>query len=155
MTEFVGVTSDITDRKRSEAHLKLMINELNHRVKNSLATVQSIAVQTFREHQDGRAARDAFIGRLMALSRVHDVLTRENWEGAGLREVAEDATRAFQSNDAQRIELDGPEVRLSPKVALSLVAGVERTRHQRGQIRRPVQHRRAGAGRLGRGRSRP
>jgi PAS domain S-box-containing protein len=79
-----GVVMDITERKRWEEHQRLLINELNHRVKNTLSIVQSIATQTFRsEHQDSET-RGAFEGRLFALAKAHDVLTRESWEGADL-----------------------------------------------------------------------
>ena len=80
---YTGCNVDITDAKSAEEHLLLLIHELNHRVKNTLATVQSIANQSLRS-LDGDAAdgaRAAFEARLLALARVHDVLTRENWEG--------------------------------------------------------------------------
>ena len=76
----VGVSVDVTDRKRTENRLQLMVNELNHRVKNTLATVQAIASQTLRGGDP--ALRAALEGRLTALAAAHDVLTREAWEGA-------------------------------------------------------------------------
>jgi PAS domain S-box-containing protein len=77
----IGVFDDITEQKRWEEHQRLLIAELNHRVKNTLATVQSIASQTFKGEHQSNGTRQAFEGRLFALAKAHDVLTRENWEG--------------------------------------------------------------------------
>ncbi|MCG7392545.1 PAS domain S-box protein [Microvirga sp. ACRRW] len=122
-----GVQYDITDHKRAEEHLRLMVNELNHRVKNTLATVQSLAVQSFHKFgitasDDIGAARTAFEARLFALSRAHDVLTRENWEGAYLSDVALEACAPFRTHmeDESRIEVRGEDLRLPPAMSLSL-----------------------------------
>ncbi len=122
-----GVQYDITDHKRAEEHLRLMVNELNHRVKNTLATVQSLAVQSFHKFgitasDDIGAARTAFEARLFALSRAHDVLTRENWEGANLSDVVREACAPFRNHveDESRIEVSGEELRLPPAMSLSL-----------------------------------
>jgi len=113
----VNMLVDISERKRAEERQKLLIDELNHRVKNTLATVQSIAVQTARDSADLPGFRKAFEGRLVALSRAHDVLTREGWDGADLKDVVAGALGALADG---RLELDGPPVRLSPRAALSL-----------------------------------
>ena len=76
----VGAILDITARRHAEEHLKLLVNELNHRVKNTLATVQSIAAQTMRGARTSDEARASFEARLIALSSAHNVLTRRNWE---------------------------------------------------------------------------
>ena len=112
--------SDVTERHRSEEHQRLLLNELNHRVKNTLTTVQSIASQTLRSAPTTQAAREAIEARLLALSRAHDVLTRENWGGAWLREVVDQAISPFQTLNRSRMHAHGPEVRLPPHVALSL-----------------------------------
>jgi PAS domain S-box-containing protein len=124
---FVSIVEDITYRKEGEAeqgryhdHLRLLINELNHRVKNTLATVQSMAVQTLRGEVDLDVAYEKFEARLLGLSEVHDILTRERWHGAALQEVAERAMRPFFSGDADRVRFQGPEVRLQPAPALTL-----------------------------------
>lgn len=114
---------DISDRKKAEAHRELLIAELNHRVKNTLSTVQSLAMQTFKSVADKGAVK-AFEARLMALSSAHDVLTRENWEGAGLREVIEQAISPHHSEPDRRFVLDGPQVRLAPKSALAIAMGL-------------------------------
>lgn len=108
---------DIDARKRAEERRTLLINELNHRVKNTLAAVQSIARQTLRSGGDPKASADLFTARLVSLSAAHDVLTRENWEGASLREIAQVALAPF---DDSRISLDGPELRLGARGALAL-----------------------------------
>jgi PAS domain S-box-containing protein len=88
---YVGTATDIDDMRRAEERHRLLINELNHRVKNTLTTVQAIAAQTFRGAAPGSAARETFEARLFALSKVHDTLTRENWEGADLEQIVLDA----------------------------------------------------------------
>jgi two-component sensor histidine kinase/PAS domain-containing protein len=109
---------DITERKRSEEQRQLLINELNHRVKNTLASVQSIALQTLRNADDSAAARDALAARLVAFAQAHDVLTRESWEGAGLHDIVAGATGPYGGPD--RFSVNGSSVWLSPSVSLSL-----------------------------------
>ncbi|MBF9194812.1 PAS domain-containing sensor histidine kinase [Microvirga terrestris] len=115
-----GIQRDITDRKKAEEQRTLLINELNHRVKNTLATVQSIASQTLRNAPTMQDAKEAFEGRLMALARVHDVLTTENWEGAELRNIVAQALAPYRSFGEDRLRIEGPEIRLSPRIALAL-----------------------------------
>ncbi|WP_431311201.1 sensor histidine kinase [Methylobacterium nigriterrae] len=110
--------ADVTDRVRGEEHQRLLINELNHRVKNTLATVQAIAHQTFRGEHSTKT--DIFEARLLALSKAHDLLTRESWEGANLSEVVEGAITPFRRLDGTRFSIQGPEVWLAPRVALAL-----------------------------------
>lgn len=116
-----GMTRDITDMKRTEEHLQLLVNELNHRVKNTLATIQSIAGQTFRGDAATPEARAAFEGRLIALSDVHTVLTRTNWEGANLSEIVAEALSPFTDNAIpNRLAARGPDQRLPPQSSLAL-----------------------------------
>ncbi len=121
----LAVTRDVTQRKRSEEHQQLLINELNHRVKNTLATVQSIAAQTLRSAGSLDGAKGALESRLLALSRTHDVLTRENWEGAGLREIATQAIEPYAGVGEGRLHLQGPDVRLPPRMALALAMALQ------------------------------
>jgi two-component sensor histidine kinase len=116
----VGVLLDITERKRAEDHQQLLINELNHRVKNTLATVQSIVSQTLRNASSSEQAQSDLESRLLALSRTHDVLTRENWEGASLGEIAAQAFEPYKNYGEGRFHCHGPEVRLLPRMALAL-----------------------------------
>jgi PAS domain S-box-containing protein len=117
---YTGCNIDISDAKVAEEHQRLLINELNHRVKNTMATVQSIASQTLRNTDTAEQAKEAIEGRLIALSRAHDVLTRENWEGADLYEVVDQAVAPYSSRGEDRLHLRGPKVRLQPRTALSL-----------------------------------
>ncbi len=107
---------------RGEALHELLINEVNHRVKNTLATVQSLASQTFRNGADN-AARAKFDARLASLGRTHDVLSAKKWEGADIREVARETLEPFASAYPDRIQVDGPPVPMSPRsvVMLSMV----------------------------------
>ncbi|MBQ0820094.1 PAS domain S-box protein [Microvirga sp. HBU67558] len=120
-----GIQRDISDRRRAEEQRTLLIHELNHRVKNTLATVQSIASQTLRNAPSMRDAKDALEGRLIALARAHDVLTRESWEGAELREIVAQAVAPYASQGEDRLHLSGPEVRLSPRMALALAMALQ------------------------------
>jgi PAS domain S-box-containing protein len=113
------IARDVTERKRYERHRELLIQELNHRVKNTLASVQALAAQTFR----GAGMRESvanFEARLLAMSAAHDVLTRQSWQGAGIREVVGDAVATWAGKSGQRASFHGPELRLRPAVALAL-----------------------------------
>ena len=108
---------DVTETVVAAERQKLMIDELNHRVKNTLATVQSIAMQTARSHDDPRTFAETFQSRILSLSHTHDLLTRSHWEGADLRAVLEHETTA---HGLHRLTLNGPNVALDPAMALSL-----------------------------------
>jgi hypothetical protein len=75
------IARNITERKRADEHRRLMIQKLNHRVKNTLVTVQSMAMQTLRNNQDMAQVREQFGARIIALAKGHDILTQESWEG--------------------------------------------------------------------------
>ncbi|MBO9708366.1 MAG: GAF domain-containing protein [Caulobacter sp.] len=114
-----GVSLDVTERKRAEERQRLLVNELNHRVKNTLVSVQSIATQTLRTTPTPEAFRAAFEGRILALSHTHDLLTQQNWEGASLREVFDFELEAFAARE--RIDFDyAQDLLLSPKATVSL-----------------------------------
>lgn len=108
---------DVTDRVRAEEQQKLLLDELNHRVKNTLATVQAIAAHTLRNHTDPKAFRELFEARLMALSGTHDLLTARNWRSARLHDVL---LVELSPHGEGRYELDGQDVNLSPNEALTL-----------------------------------
>lgn len=126
----IAALMDITERKRSEIETfqtmtqmrehedrqKLLLDELNHRVKNTLASVQSVAVQSLRDAQDLRGARDLFIERLMALSSTHNLLVKRAWEGAALSELAETTLRPY----GHAYILEGPDLKLDPNFAVSV-----------------------------------
>ena len=99
------IARDITERKRAQEQQKLLVNEMQHRIKNSLATIQAIATQTLNQHAK---ERDAFIARLHALGSAHDLLTSETWERASLRAIVTRALEPFQERLHERITIDGP-----------------------------------------------
>jgi PAS domain S-box-containing protein len=114
-----GVSLDITDRKLAEERQRLLLNELNHRVKNSLVAVQSIAAQTLRTSLTPELFQEAFEARIMALSQAHDLLTREGWEGASLREVFDVEMMALGGDDRVRFDYV-QDIRLSPKAVVAI-----------------------------------
>jgi len=116
---FKAAQDEITSRKAAEEQQQLLLNELNHRVKNTLATVQSIAAQTLRTAPSPAEFREAFEKRLIALSQAHNLLARSNWRGASLRELIERELTPHGLGDAGRIELTGPDVWLPPAKALA------------------------------------
>jgi len=119
----IGVNVDITERRRSDEQRELLLAELNHRVKNTLAVVQGIAHQTFRNGSAAPEARAAFEGRLLALSNAHSLLTHSNWENALLDRVAKD-TFSNQGIDLSRVSIAGPKVELPARQALGLSLGL-------------------------------
>jgi PAS domain S-box-containing protein len=114
-----GSTEDIHERKIAEERQQLLINELNHRVKNTLATVQAIAFQTLKADLPVAEARSRFEARLMALSRAHSLLTGQSWEGAPLDRIVHDATE-YLSEEQGRFEIEGEAIWLAPRAALAL-----------------------------------
>ena len=116
----VRVVEDITERKQAEIRQKLLMDELNHRVKNTLATVQSLAWQSLRQDQSPLAARERFESRLIALSRTHDLLTHSSWEGATLKDVIAVELDPYQRDGGSGVDLHGPELRLNPRTTLAL-----------------------------------
>jgi two-component sensor histidine kinase len=113
----------LAEREEAERRHMLLINELNHRVKNTLAIVQSLASQTLRGERVSATVRQSFIGRLIALAGAHDVLTSADWQTADLTEIVRRSVGPFD-NGGGRIKVEGPAVRLSPRTALALAMAV-------------------------------
>ncbi len=113
------VIRDVTARKLAEEQQTLLIHELNHRVKNTLATVQSIAALTLNATESPAEFRDAFTARLLALSRGHDVLTRSEWTGANVRELVSEQLGPHDPQTERRT-MEGPDIGLLPGAALAL-----------------------------------
>jgi two-component sensor histidine kinase len=109
---------DVTARELGERTSRMLVNELNHRVKNMLATVQSVARQSLGAAASGAHGRD-FEDRLMALAWTYDLLTRERWSGASLRAVVERTLAPHAGCESGRLELDGPDLWLEPNHVLS------------------------------------
>jgi two-component sensor histidine kinase len=103
---------------RGEMLHGLLIDELNHRVKNTLAILQAIAVQTFRSAS--RTEREKFEGRLGALAEAHNLLSKEKWQGSDLQDVVDRVLQPYSLNSADRIRRFGPPVPLSPRLAVVL-----------------------------------
>jgi len=113
---------DTTKHELARRHAAMLIDELNHRVKNTLATVQSIVIQAMRNSSDPEVVRESIETRLAALSRSHDLLGREKWEGAGLLDLVCESIAPFRAIEGrrERFGIDGDNIRLSPKAALAL-----------------------------------
>lgn len=114
-----GTTRDVTDYRDAEDRQVLMVNELNHRVKNTLAVVQALAQQTFKRADVPASLQSAFEGRLEALAGAHNVLTREHWRSAELADIVHSAI-AGCSGQSNQITTAGPAVRLDPKRSVTL-----------------------------------
>lgn len=115
----IGVIKDITDRVAAERRQQLLVDELSHRVKNTLATVQAIAQQSLRRTTDPER-RDSLIARLTAYARGHDLLAGSNWQAAPLDQVVAQALVPFGGGERFEIAHDGQPVRLPPREALAL-----------------------------------
>jgi two-component sensor histidine kinase len=120
----VCAAADVTERQSYEEHLRVLLHEFGHRMKNMLATVQSLANESLQDAKDVAEARQGLEGRLLALLRAHETLTQERWEGASLKEVIERATAPYREAAPQRFVLNGPDLKLPPSFALALSLGL-------------------------------
>jgi len=116
----INMLVDITERKRAEEHQRVLIDELNHRVKNTLATVQSIATQTIRTSADIESFSENFEARLLSLSKAHELLTRQAWTGVNLRDIVRQELEPYDDGSATRVRLEGADLILEPRVGLAL-----------------------------------
>ncbi|WP_290648189.1 HWE histidine kinase domain-containing protein [Aquisalimonas sp.] len=115
--KWVGMNIDIGERKAVEERQRLLLAELDHRVKNTLALVQSIAAQTLHSAETLEHFSEAFEGRIAALARGHDLLTRSQWQTASLHEVVALTLGAYGT---EQVRLAGPNIALSPDAAISI-----------------------------------
>jgi PAS domain S-box-containing protein len=113
---------DVTRHKQAQSTARILIEELNHRVKNTLATVMSIIDQTFRLSSDPKEIRASIASRVFALSRSHDLLNSRDWKTTGLHDIVNAALEPFEvSNGAvKRIIVEGDNIKVSPKVTSAL-----------------------------------
>lgn len=116
----VAAFTDITDRKKAEQQRDLLIAELNHRVKNTLATVISIAGQSFSKSQDPESAWRSFESRIRALARTHGCLAGADWAGVSFEDILSDEFAPYSSEDGNNLRRSGPGVVFKPKCALTL-----------------------------------
>nr|WP_245214469.1 HWE histidine kinase domain-containing protein [Pararoseomonas indoligenes] len=118
---FLKILRDHTERREHDERLALLNDELTHRVKNTLAAVQSVAAHTLRGSDLSVALQSTLVERLKALGRSHDLLVWNRWEGALLNEVLERTLEAYGSADgARRFSMAGPSVRLSSDMTVTL-----------------------------------
>jgi two-component sensor histidine kinase len=108
------------EAKRAERQERLLIEELNHRVKNTLATAQSLATQTLRSRPSPRSFATAFSGRLAALASAHTLLAHGRWSGAGLHALIEEQLAPYRLSDRPNVTISGDDVSLEPSTALTL-----------------------------------
>ena len=111
---------DAKEREASDKLQKLILEELHHRIKNTLATVGAIASQSLRNAPSTEHAQHAIEGRLLALGRAHDLLLQVRWTGAGLRKIVEGATEPFDNPDARRFSIDGPDVQIASGAVIAI-----------------------------------
>jgi PAS domain S-box-containing protein len=116
----LSVVVDLTSRLRAEAQKNLLIEELNHRVKNTLAAVQSLAAMTIKHSSSPEAFYDAFLARLIALSATHNLLTRRAWEQAPLHDLVAVELDPYAGREHAQVVVTGPPVDLSPRQTISL-----------------------------------
>lgn len=119
----IGVASfvlDVTERTDMERRQGLMVRELDHRVKNNMAAVLSLAEQTGRASHSYEEFQRTFSERVRALTRLHTSLARNRWAGADLRSIVQDTVGAFTGDGSDRLVIDGPSVMLPPRAAQSL-----------------------------------
>ncbi|WP_374471437.1 sensor histidine kinase [Phenylobacterium sp.] len=115
----VALREALARNEEAQRHQRLLIDELNHRVKNTLAIIQSIATQTLRSGDTPPETREAFMARLMALASAHDILTAEKWNGAELRDLLVEVL-GIHSGAQGRITFEGPAIRLRPQSAVAV-----------------------------------
>ena len=111
---------NISKRKEDEAHLRLLLRELTHRSKNLLAVIQAMARQTARHAGSMDGFLSQFSGRLQSLAAAHDLLVRDSWRGASMRELIQAQLAAYIDDEGQRVSMSGPAIALKPEAAQTL-----------------------------------
>ncbi|MFT4026113.1 MAG: PAS domain-containing protein [Novosphingobium sp.] len=120
----IGVSQDITARKKAEEHRALLANELSHRVKNSLAMIQAVIAQTLRRAGSLKEAGETLQARVFAMAAANDVLVQQHWGGASLRDLLQRTLAPFGVDDDAQFQLVGPDIHLPPRIATSLALGM-------------------------------
>jgi len=111
---------DAREREASDRLQKLILEELHHRIKNTLATVGAIASQSLRNAPDTLHAQHAIEGRLQALGRAHDLLLQARWTGASLRKIVLGAIEPFDNPDKAKFSVDGPDVEIASGAVIAI-----------------------------------
>lgn len=117
---FTGIVRDITERKRAEEQMRLVMRELSHRTKNVLAVVQAMAWQTARACDDIRDFDKRFTSRLQALARSHDLLVKGDWRAVSLGDLVHAQLAPFLDNMEERLRVSGSDLSLKPMMAQEL-----------------------------------
>ena len=129
---------DARERAAADKLQKLILEELHHRIKNTLATVSAIASQSLRNVAGAEHAQQAIEGRLLALGRAHDLLLQARWSSADLEKIVRGATEAFDNPDAAKFSIVGPDIRIASGADDRHCDDTERALHQHHEVRRPV-----------------
>jgi two-component sensor histidine kinase len=116
----VSIVTDVTDRKAAEDHIQFLMHEISHRSKNLLMVIQSIARRTARSAGSMEEFERRFERRLQGLAASHDVLVRENWQGAPLADLVRQQLVPFAEIQSSRLELAGPDVVVTAEAAQAL-----------------------------------
>lgn len=115
-----GISKNITERKNEERLRQILLNELDHRVKNTLGLVQAMARQTFKNSNIDKGIWEAFEGRLISMSKAHGLLTRQSWVGAEITDIVSEGLLAHGGKDPTRFKISGPSAWVDAQTALSL-----------------------------------
>ncbi|MGY6156303.1 PAS domain-containing sensor histidine kinase [Paraburkholderia graminis] len=116
----INMLVDISEQKQAESRQKMLIDELNHRVKNTLATVQSLATQTARHAASVEEFVGAFESRLLSLARAHELLAKRHWQDAPLETLVREITSPLTGAMQERAIIAGPAITVTPRIALNL-----------------------------------
>jgi len=119
-TLLVQAGIDAKEREAADKLQKLILGELHHRIKNTLATVSAIASQSFRAAPSIEIGQKAMEGRLIALGRAHDLLMQVSWASAGLTHTFSSATEPYDSQGARRFHFNGPDLRITSGAVIAL-----------------------------------
>jgi two-component system CheB/CheR fusion protein len=119
-TSAVAVVLDITQRKLASEHRELLLDELNHRVKNTLATVQAIAMQTLTSAADMPAFREAFLSRLQSLSNTHNLLAEQSWRGANISDLVRAEVAPYATPAGPHVHTHGEDIELTTRQSLAI-----------------------------------
>ena len=111
---------DAREREAADKLQKLILEELHHRIKNTLATVSAIASQSLRNVPGAEHAQHAIEGRLLALGRAHDLLLQARWTSADLGKIIRGATEAFDDPDAPKFSIAGPDIRMASGAVIAI-----------------------------------
>ena len=111
---------DAREREASEKLQKLILEELHHRIKNTLAIVSAIASQSLRHVAGAERAQHAIEGRLLALGRAHDLLLQARWSSANLGKIVRGATEAFDDPEAPKFNMAGPDVEMNSGAVIAI-----------------------------------